>query len=65
MGAAVTEYKDLVTAAFDLPLCPSRVWFIERLLGAARPLSLASSVDKAEKQIEFRKSRPVRKLLEQ
>lgn len=27
----------------DLPLWPSRVWFMDRLLGAARPLTLASS----------------------
>lgn len=40
----------LATAECNLPLCPSRVWFIDRLLGAARPLSLASSVVKAVKE---------------
>lgn len=32
----------------DSPLWPSRVWFIERLLGAARPLNFASSKTKQE-----------------
>ena len=27
---------------YHLPVCPSRFWFIERLLGAARPLTFAS-----------------------
>lgn len=33
----------------DLPLWPSRVWFMDRLLGAARPLTLASSTDNEAK----------------
>lgn len=33
----------------DLPLWPSRVWFMDRLLGAARPLTLASSTDSEAK----------------
>lgn len=34
----------LENVSYNSPLCPSKAWFIDRLLGAARPLSLASSV---------------------
>lgn len=43
---ANTKHTDTVLTSHVssfLPLWPSSVWFIERLLGAARPFSLASS----------------------
>lgn len=31
-----------VTIVLNSPLCPSRVWFIDRLLGAANPFTFTS-----------------------
>ncbi len=39
------QWAEICPLSF-LPLCPSSVWFIERLLGAAKPFSLASSKKK-------------------
>lgn len=50
----------LATTEYNLPLCPSRVWFIDRLLGAARPLSLASSVVKAVKEYRDQDQKQIR-----
>lgn len=41
-GESKLNLQVSTTNRFNIPLCPSKVWFIDKLLGAASPFTLAS-----------------------